>query len=62
MINHYTVSQIVPLTEEAVEWINQHVELDWQGPAQVGSPIVVNHQHVDGLVEGYVRRDEDNLA
>lgn len=51
--NGDTVFLVTPVTRKAIEWVDEHVQLEpWQWH---GSGFVVEHRYVDVLVKGMMK-------
>ena len=48
-----SIAILKPLSDHAVEWLNEHVDLDFNGEAVLNSPIYMEPRYVQVLLDGY---------
>ena len=60
MIGHGSIVTVIPNTEEAADWFNDHVDMDFNGEAQVDRPFYVEPRYAQIIFDGYYsHREED---
>ena len=56
--NQGTIVIITPNNEYAAMWLNDHVDLDFNGPAAVGGDIFMEPRYAAEILNGYYSHDE----
>lgn len=60
MIQHGSIVTVTPNTEEAADWFNSHVDLDFNGEAQAGRPFYVEPRYAQAIFDGYYNHNDED--
>ena len=60
MIQHGNIVSVTPHTEDAAEWFNSHVDMDFNGEAQVDRTFYVESRYAQTIFDGYYGHEEED--
>ena len=60
MIQHGSIVTVTPNTEEAAGWFNAHVDLDFNGEAEVERPFFIEPRCAQAIFDGYYSHSEED--
>ncbi len=51
--NHGSIATLIPLHQGAVDWLNDNVDLDFNGPARLNKMVYMEPRYCLDLLRGY---------